>query len=73
MTNYKRLEAWKKSMLLVKQVYSIVKSYPKEELFSLTSQTKRAVIFIPANIAQGIGINYKRYYTFFTHRNRVTV
>ena len=44
MTNYKKLEAWKKSMTLVKQVYIIVKTYPKEELFALTSQIKRAAI-----------------------------
>ena len=41
MTNYKNLEAWKKSMILVKEIYLLAKKYPKEELYALTSQTKR--------------------------------
>lgn len=60
MTNYKTLEAWKKAILLVKEVYLICKLYPREELYALTSQTKRAVISIPANIAEGHGRKTKR-------------
>jgi len=60
MTNYKNLEAWKKSMELVKAFYLLVKSYPKEELYSLTAQTKRAAISIPCNVAEGVGRNYKK-------------
>ena len=67
MTNYKKLEAWKKSMLLVKQVYYVLKVYPKEELFALTSQTRRAAISIPANIAEGMGRNYKKDTIQFLH------
>jgi 23S rRNA-intervening sequence protein len=47
MTNYKTLEAWKKAMLLVKDIYLLVKAYPKEELYGLTSQTKRASVSVP--------------------------
>jgi len=60
MTSYKNLSAWKKAMLLVKEVYVVTKMFPKEELYALTSQTKRAVISIPANIAEGVGRNYKK-------------
>jgi four helix bundle protein len=67
MTNYKTLEAWKKSMQLVKAVYLLVKSYPKEELYVLTSQTKRAVVSVPCNIAEGVGRNYKRDTIQFLH------
>src|SRR5438270_1376030 len=67
MTNYKNLEAWKKSMQLVKQVYLLTKRYPKEELFALTSQTKRAVVSISANIAEGMGRNYKKDTVQFVH------
>ena len=52
---YKDLIVWQKSMVLVKKVYEITKSYPKEELYALTSQTKKSAISIPSNIAEGKG------------------
>ena len=67
MTYYKNLEAWKKGMQLVKHVYLLTKKYPKEELFALTSQTKRAVVSIPSNIAEGMGRNYKKDTIQFVH------
>ena len=51
MANYKTLNAWKLAMQLVKEVYIVTKKYPKEELFALTSQTKRSAVSIPSNIA----------------------
>ena len=50
---HKDTEVWKKSIELVKQIYSITKTYPKEELFSLTNQMRRAAVSIPSNIAEG--------------------
>ena len=67
MTSYKGLEAWKKGMSLVKEVYLLTKSYPKEEFFALTSQTKRAAVSIPTNIAEGTGRNYKKDTVQFLH------
>ena len=67
MTSYKNLEAWKKSMELVKEIYLLTKKYPKEELFALTSQTKRAAISIPSNIGEGVGRNYKKDTIQFLH------
>ncbi|MBK7882716.1 MAG: four helix bundle protein [Chitinophagaceae bacterium] len=60
MTNYKKLEAWKKSMQLVKEIYLLVKKFPKEEMYALSSQIKRAAVSIPCNIAEGSGRNYKK-------------
>ena len=51
---YKNLEAWKEAIKLVKQIYLITKQFPKEELYGLTSQIRRAVISIPSNIAEGM-------------------
>jgi four helix bundle protein len=67
MSNYKQLDAWKISINLVTEVYKSLKLYPKEELYSLTSQTKRAAISVPANIAEGLGRQYKKDTLQFLH------
>ncbi|MEK6746916.1 MAG: four helix bundle protein [Pseudomonadota bacterium] len=51
--NYKDLEVWKKSRILVKQIYQLTKDFPKDELYALTSQLRRAIISVPSNIAEG--------------------
>jgi four helix bundle protein len=51
--NYKDLEVWKRSRRLVATVYGVTRTFPKEELYSLTSQLRRAVVSIPSNIAEG--------------------
>ena len=70
MSNYKELDVWKQSMQLIKEIYSITKSFPKEEVYGLTSQTKRAVVSVSCNIAEGIGRNYKRDTIQFLHISR---
>lgn len=50
---FKDLNAWQKSMDLAVMVYEKVKFLPKEEMFSLSSQMRRAAISIPSNIAEG--------------------
>lgn len=52
-TTHKELIVWKKSMDLVKEVYILTNQFPKEELYGLTSQIRRAVVSIPSNIAEG--------------------
>lgn len=51
--SYKELIMWKKAMELVMGVYRVTRKYPKEELFGLVSQSRRAAISIPSNIAEG--------------------
>ena len=70
MTSYKKLDAWIFSMDLVKEVYQLTKGYPKEEMFGLTSQTKRAAVSIPSNIAEGLGRNFKKDSIQFLHISR---
>lgn len=56
--NFYDLEAWQKSHQLVLEVYKITKEFPKEELFGIISQLKRAASSISANIAEG----FERYH-----------
>lgn len=50
---YKDLIAWQKAYKFTLNIYKITKNFPKEELFGITSQMRRAVSSIPANIAEG--------------------
>ena len=54
-SSYRDLKIWQKSMELALLIYKLVKFLPKEELFSLSDQMRRAVISIPSNIAEGMG------------------
>lgn len=51
--SYRELEVWQKSMNLVEFCYKITGEFPKEELYSLTNQIRRAAVSIPSNIAEG--------------------
>jgi four helix bundle protein len=62
MKTYRDLEVWKKSMDLTVDVYRLVSSFPKDELYGLVSQLKRAAVSMPANIAEGYGRNSTRDY-----------
>lgn len=53
--NYQELIVWQKAMDLVEQVYASSKSFPREEIYGLTSQLRRAAVSIPSNIAEGQG------------------
>lgn len=55
MQDFKNLIVWQKSHLLTVAVYRITSTFPKDELYGLTSQARRACASIPANIAEGCG------------------
>ncbi|MDP3314358.1 four helix bundle protein [Lutibacter sp.] len=63
--SYKDLLIWKKGIQLVKEIYLLCKDLPKDEVFGLQSQMKRAAISIPSNIAEGYGRNYTQNYIQF--------
>ena len=65
MEDYRDLVVWQRSMELVKQVYIATRLLPKEELFVLTSQLRRAVNSIPSNIAEGYGRHSRNDYLRF--------
>jgi four helix bundle protein len=51
--SYKDLLVWQKAMALVTDTYQATRRFPKEELFGLTSQARRAAVSIPSNVAEG--------------------
>jgi four helix bundle protein len=55
MKNYRQLEVWERSHRFTLAVYAATKSFPREELFGLTSQIRRACASIPTNLAEGCG------------------
>ena len=55
---YTDLDVWKEARILVKLVYTSIVNFPKDEIFALQSQIKRAAISIPSNIAEGSGRNH---------------
>ena len=58
MRDYKKLDIWKKSHLLTKQIYNkVLPVMPSEEKFALTNQLRRSTYSIPLNIVEGCGKN----------------
>ena len=53
--NYKELKVWQKAYQLCIEVYRVTKTFPKEEVYGLTSQIRRAAVSAPSNIAEGYG------------------
>lgn len=66
-TSFTRLETWREAHKLVLMVYKMTKDFPKEEIFSLVSQMRRAVISIVSNIAEGFSRqSYKEKTQFYS-------
>ena len=57
MKDFRQLKVWEKAHQLALAVYKVTKGFPKEELYGLTSQIRRASMSIPTNIAEGCGRN----------------
>ena len=57
-------------MELVKEIYVLTNTFPKDEMYALTSQIKRAAVSVPSNIAEGIGRNYRKDSIQFFHISR---
>ena len=68
--SHRDLIAWQKAMDLTVQVYKITKSFPREEIYGLTSQIRRAASSTPANIAEGQGRRFGREFQQFLANSR---
>ena len=65
MKSYRELEVWERSMTLAEKIYKYTGSYPPSEQYGLTSQSRRASVSIPANIAEGWGRGSTNEYIHF--------
>jgi four helix bundle protein len=63
--DYKDLKVWQKGIEIVDKIYSITDSFPKEELYGLVIQMRKAAVSIPSNVAEGFvrhhGKEYKQF------------
>ena len=71
--SYKDLRVWQKAIELVTLIYNLSKSFPKDELFGLTSQTRRASVSVPLNIAEGYGRHSTQSYIQFLRISRGSI
>ena len=65
--DYKDLNVWKDSIDLVENIYKLVNTFPKEEVYALTDQLKRASVSIPSNIAEGSNRNTTKEFIQFLY------
>jgi four helix bundle protein len=63
--SYQELEVWKVAMELAEQCYKETRAFPKEEMFGLTCQIRRAAVSIAANIAEGQGRQHTKEFLHF--------
>ena len=63
--SYRDLKVWQNSMTLVEGCYRLTQGFPKEEVYGLSSQLRRAAVSIPANIAEGYGRGSRPTYLHF--------
>lgn len=67
MRTHKDLDVWKNAMDLVTCIYDETKSFPKEEMYGLTNQIRRAAVSIPSNIAEGSGRSHNKEFINFLY------
>jgi four helix bundle protein len=73
MRDFRKIMAWEKADDLVVLIYEVTKAFPKEELYGLTSQLRRAVVSVAANIAEGSGKQYLKEFRQFLYTARASL
>jgi four helix bundle protein len=63
--NFRDLKIWQRGVRLVEDIYQTTKNFPKEEVYGLTGQLRRAAVSIPSNIAEGFGRFHNKEYAQF--------
>lgn len=67
MRNYKNIKVYQLADTLVLAIYELTRKFPKEELYGLTSQLRRAAVSIPTNIAEGASRQHEKDYVHFLY------
>ena len=67
MPTHKDLDIWKLGIDLVERIYKLTALFPKEEIYGLISQMRRAAVSIPSNISEGAARNHKKEYIQFLY------
>ena len=62
---HKELNVWKESIEMVTEIYKVTKGFPKEELYGITNQIRRAAVSIPSNIAEGAARSSHKEFSYF--------
>ena len=65
MHNFRELKIWQRSMTLAEEVYKATSTFPKEEIYGLTSQLRRCAVSVPSNISEGSGRATNRQFKHF--------
>jgi len=71
--NFKNIKAWQYADDLAVLVYSQTRSFPREELYGITSQLRRAAVSVPTNIAEGASREHKGEYVHFLYVARGSI
>ncbi len=67
MRDHRELDVWKTAMDLVTEVYARTRDFPKEEVYGLTAQIRRAAVSIPANISEGAARQTEKEFVHFLY------
>ena len=60
MRGHRDLVVWQKAMVLVTDIYRVTRAFPKDELYGLSAQLRRAAVSVPSNLAEGHGRTSRR-------------
>jgi four helix bundle protein len=67
---FRDLLVWQRSMRLAEEIYAATSNFPKEEIFGLASQLRRAAVSVPSNIAEGHGRDTGKSFALFLNQAR---
>jgi four helix bundle protein len=68
--SYRELIAWQKAMVFVMEIYAVTRTFPRDEVYALAGQLRKAAVFVPTNIAEGQARYSAQEFHFFLGRAR---